>query len=110
LYTRRFKWRAAVVAYTEYRATKSGENAKHLRKKAGRYVKELREAAGLTQAQLAKQLGFEYYTFISQIETGLTRVPPDKLPLFAEALRVPLKEFALELLKHYDPHTHAAIT
>ena len=43
-----------------------------LRKEAGLWLKELREKRGLSQ----RQLGANYYTFISQLELGRVRIPP----------------------------------
>jgi transcriptional regulator with XRE-family HTH domain len=97
------------VAYTEYRVTKHGEHAKVLRKRAGAYLKGLREDAKLTQSELAKRVGLEYYTFISQIETGLTRLPPEHYQAYAKALNVPCEELTKQLLKFYDPLTYAAL-
>lgn len=91
------------MAFTEY--SNQGAKAKELRRKAGRYVRDLREQAGLTQNQLAQALGLDYYTFISQVETGMTRVPPDKMRMWANALKVDAAEFAKNLLACYDPHT-----
>jgi len=78
-------------------------DAKELRKEAGSYVKKLREAAGLTQQQVAKAVGMEYYTMISQVEGGKTRVPPDKMLEWANALQVNPHSFAKRLLQYYDP-------
>jgi transcriptional regulator with XRE-family HTH domain len=75
-----------------------------LRKQAGLYVKQLREAAGLTQQQTAKQLGLDYYTLISQVERGITRVPPDKIRAWAHTLGADPKKFAARLLSYYDPY------
>jgi len=81
-----------------------------LRQEAGEYVKELRLKVGLTQRELAQQLGLEYYTFISQLETGHGRVPPYLYCAYAKALETDAKELALTLLSKYDPWSHAAIT
>ena len=97
------------MAYTEYRVTRHGEQAKVLRKRAGAYLKGLREEAKLTQADIAKRLGLEYYTFISQIETGLTRLPPEHYPAYADTVGVPVNELAKHLLRFYDPLTYAAL-
>ena len=97
------------MAFTEYRVTKQGEQAKVLRKRAGAYLKGLRVDAKLTQADLAKRLGLEYYTFISQIETGLTRLPPEHYPAYAKAVGVELEGLTKDLLKFYDPLTYAAL-
>tara|TARA_B100000989_G_scaffold242501_1_gene189449 strand:- start:14 stop:187 length:174 start_codon:yes stop_codon:yes gene_type:complete len=47
----------------------------------------------------------EYYTFISQIEAGRGRVPSDRLRDWAEALEMEPREFAINLMKYYDPLT-----
>lgn len=78
-------------------------NANELKKEAGKYVKTLREAAGLTQQELARLAGMDYYTTISQIERGVTRIPPDKVRAFAEAFKVPRAQFQMRLLSYYDP-------
>ena len=95
------------MAYTEYR--NNSEHAKHLRKQAGKYLKTLRESRDLTQNDLAKLLGLDYYTFISQVENGFARVPPENIAKWAQALRVDVAEFAMNLLKFYDPFMHAAL-
>src|SRR5690554_3829489 len=80
-----------------------------LRQEAGSWLRGLREAAGLSQRELAKAVGIEYYTFISQIESGRGRVPPSQIGAWAEALNVPPRDFAIELMRYYDPHNHAII-
>ena len=76
-----------------------------LRREAGRYLRELRERKGLSQRQLADLVGTEYYTFVSQLETGRGRIPPDKYEIWAEALGIPTQEFVYHLLRYYDPVT-----
>ena len=80
-----------------------------LRREGGRWLKELREAAGLSQRQLANNVGADYYTFISQLETGRGRIPPDRYSDWAKALGVNDKEFVREILRFYDPITHAIL-
>lgn len=80
-----------------------------LRQEAGSWLRNLREAAGLSQRELAKAVGIEYYTFISQIESGRGRVPPTQIRAWAEALNMPVRTFAIELMRYYDPHNHAII-
>lgn len=75
-----------------------------LRKQAGAYIAKLRGEAGLTQQQVAKELGADYYTIVSQIENGKTRIAPDQLQLWAEILGVEPREFAKHLLQFYDPY------
>lgn len=80
-----------------------------LRQEAGVWLRGLREAAGLSQRELAKAVGLEYYTFISQIESGRGRVPPAQTRAWAEALNMPVRDFAIELMRFYDPINHALI-
>lgn len=78
-----------------------------LRKEAGQFLKTMRERKGLTQRELAEKVGFDYYTFIAQIEAGRGRVPPERYGAYARALDVPSREFVRTLLKYYDPVTYA---
>ena len=78
-----------------------------LRRSAGLWLRELREECGLSQRDLAKLVGADYYTFISQLETGRGRVPPDRYGQWATALRVDPKEFVKRLLSFYDPITYS---
>jgi transcriptional regulator with XRE-family HTH domain len=73
-----------------------------LRREGGRWLKERREAQGLTQRQLAQLVNVEYYTFISQLEAGRGRIPPDKYGVWAKSLGMTPREFVLALLPFYD--------
>jgi transcriptional regulator with XRE-family HTH domain len=77
-----------------------------LRREAGRWLRDRREAQGLSQRQLAEKVGTDYYTFISQLETGRGRIPPDKYRIWAEALGLNPREFVFALLPFYDPVTY----
>ena len=59
---------------------RSDPQVHELRREAGVWLKELRERRGMSQRQLASKLGAEYYTFISQLETGRGRIPSRSLP------------------------------
>lgn len=85
------------------------EAVQELRRGGGRYVRDLREAAGLSQRQLAAKIGVEFYTFVSQIETGRGRIPPDSYQLWADALGVDVRAFVQELMRYYDPVTHGIL-
>ncbi|WP_191970230.1 tyrosine-type recombinase/integrase [Methylobacterium planeticum] len=76
---------------------------KKLRREGGRLLRLLREERGLSQRELCAMVGGGAYTFISQLETGRGRVPPDKLRVWAEALGLPPAEFAKMMLAYYDP-------
>lgn len=92
--------------YTNQRQT---QDTKELRRIGGRWLKERRESAGLSQRQLAEILGVEYYTFISQIETGHGRIPPDRYETWANAIGLSLSDFVREILRYYDPVTFAIL-
>ena len=79
---------------------------KGLRQEAGRWLKAAREAAGLTQADLATQVGLRYYTFVSQVESGLGRVPIETQGAWADAVGVDQAEFARMLLHYYEPELY----
>jgi transcriptional regulator with XRE-family HTH domain len=85
---------------------RSASEVQDLRREGGRWLKEMREAVGLSQRQLAAKVGADYYTFISQLETGRGRIPPDRYRDWAQAFEVPEKIFVRELLRFYDPITY----
>ena len=80
--------------------------SKKLRKQAGDWLKELRGRAGLSQAQLADELGFKYYTFVSQVENGFGRLPVESMEAWAKALNVEPSDFAKRLLSFYEPELY----
>ena len=79
---------------------------KTLRREAGRWLKAAREEAGLTQADIAQRLGLRYYTFVSQVESGVGRVPIEMQRAWAEVLGLDPGEFARNLLRHYEPELY----
>ena len=84
----------------------SSDEVLELRREGGRWLKYLRERRGLSQRQMAALVGAEYYTFISQIEAGRGRIPPDRYLTWAQALDVEPKLFVRTLLRYYDPVTY----
>jgi transcriptional regulator with XRE-family HTH domain len=80
-----------------------------LRVEAGQWLRELREKRGLSQRELAQKVGAEYYTFISQLENGRGRIPPDRYLDWASALGVDKREFVRGLMYYYDPVTYRII-
>ena len=79
---------------------------KVLRQQAGRWLKTARETAGLTQAELAEKVGLRYYTFVSQVESGLGRLPIETQGAWGEALGLEPGEFAKTLLRYYEPELY----
>jgi len=88
---------------------RSSELTQKLRNRAGNWLRELRERRGLSQRELAAQVGAEYYTFISQLETGRGRIPPDRYLLWAHALGIDKREFVRTLMSFYDPVTYGIL-
>ena len=76
-----------------------------LRRAGGRWLKALRTARGLSQRQMAREVGAEYYTFISQLENGRGRIPPDRYRAWARSLGVSPSTFVYNLMRFYDPVT-----
>ena len=88
---------------------RSDPEVQELRRTAGHWLKELRESRGLSQRQFAALVGAEHYTFISQLETGRGRIPPDRYRQWATALGVEPAEFVRNLMKYYDPVTYGIL-
>jgi transcriptional regulator with XRE-family HTH domain len=82
---------------------------KEFRREGGAWLRDLRERRGLSQRQLADAVGLEYYTFVSQLETGRGRIPPDRYVVWANALGVEPKWFVKNLIRFYDPITFAVL-
>ena len=80
-----------------------------LRKEAGLWLKGLREKRGLSQRQMAEKVGGNYYTFISQLESGRGRIPPDRYLVWASVLGIAPEVFVKNLLRYYDPVTYSIL-
>ncbi len=59
----------------------------------GGYIRRAREARGLSQAQLAKALGYAGGSNIAAVETGRTGIPLERFDAFADALGVAREDF-----------------
>ena len=84
-------------------------DAADLRHEGGRWLKERRESLGLSQRQFADLVGVEYYTFISQLETGRGRIPPDRYLDWARALKMSPYDLVRQILRYYDPVTYGIL-
>lgn len=87
-------------------ASKAAPQTRALRKEAGNWLKTRRAEAGLSQVDLAARLGLKYYTFISQVENGFSRVPTETMEAWALALKLEPAAFARHLLIYYEPELH----
>jgi transcriptional regulator with XRE-family HTH domain len=85
---------------------KSVPESRILRKQAGDWLKQQRAEAGLSQVDLAARLALKYYTFISQVENGFSRVPTDMMQAWATHLGLDPAAFARHLLVYYEPELH----
>ena len=85
---------------------RSNPEVQELRRAGGAWLRTLREKQGLSQRDLAERVGAEYYTFISQLETGRGRIPPDRYANWAAALGLEPRLFVKSLMRYYDPVTH----
>ena len=92
--------------FTERLPDKPAPEAKQLRKLAGDWLKQRRAEAALSQADLAARLGLKYYTFISQVENGFSRVPTGLMGAWARELGLEPAAFARHLLMYYEPELH----
>ena len=79
---------------------------RQLRKEAGDWLKQRRADAGLSQVALAERLGMKYYTFISQVENGFSRVPTEAMEAWAVQLGLEPDKFAKHLLLYYEPELY----
>lgn len=80
--------------------------ARQQRKLAGNWLKQRRAEAGLSQVDLAARLDLKYYTFISQVENGFSRVPTESMEAWATALALDPAAFAKHLLMYYEPELY----
>src|SRR5687768_1392780 len=87
-----------------YHQAHNSAELKDARKEAGAWLKKLRKDAGITQLNVARACGYEYVTFISQIESGKGRIPPEKYETFAKVYNVDSRWFAQNYLRHTDPY------
>jgi len=75
-----------------------------LRKAAGAFLKKARIDAGVTQVEVATAMGAPYYTIVSQIETGKTRLPPKAMMAVAKLFKMQPRTFYTRLMQYYDPY------
>lgn len=85
---------------------KTAPETRALRKEAGNWLKARRTQAGLSQVDLAARLGLKYYTFVSQVENGFSRVPTETMEAWAVALKLEPADFTKHLLVYYEPELH----
>jgi hypothetical protein len=95
-------WQGSAMA--GYHQAHGSKELKDARKKTGEWLKKLRINAGITQLELARACGYEYVSFMSQIEAGKGRIPPEKYEIFAKSYKVSNVWFGRNYLHLTDPY------
>lgn len=88
---------------------RADHDVQKLRRDAGKWLRALREERGLSQRDMARFVGVEYYTFIAQLEAGRGRIPPDRYEKWSAALNMKPQLFVKELMRFYDPVTYGIL-
>src|SRR5262245_48738586 len=86
------------------RRRRSTKRARQSHNRSGAWLCELRKKHGLSQRELARRVGAEFYTVISQLEAGLGRIPPDRYLVWADALGVEPREFVRTVASYYEQY------
>lgn len=79
------------------------------RKAFGQRLKHRREQLGLTQMEMALATNQAYFTFISAVETGKTKLPTQDIEAWATALKVDVSVFAKAFVQAYDVSLYNAL-
>ena len=87
----------------------SPDEARENRISLGLWLRTLREERGLSQRALADLLSLDYYTFISQLETGRGKIPEQRYAEWAEALGQDPKRFVKILMSYYHPTAYTIL-
>ena len=82
---------------------------REVRRQFGQRLKGRRGELGYTQLQFAELVGQQYFTFISQVENGVAKIPTDDLGLWADVLGLDPYEFAKAYLKAVDGGLYKAL-
>jgi transcriptional regulator with XRE-family HTH domain len=54
----------------------------------GKFIKTIRQDAGVSQAELAKAMGLKTAQSVSNIERGISPLPPRKIKVLAKTVRL----------------------
>lgn len=73
------------------------------------YLAALMEASDLTQIEIARELGYTQQNLISMFKRGVSKVPVDKMPRFAQILGVDPAHFTRIALREYYPDFYASL-
>lgn len=87
----------------------SSEKRRRNQDTLGKRLRAKREKLGFTQIALAKELGLEYYTMISQMELGYISIPPALWGPLADALQFDKARWLYDCLDEYAPEVKTAL-
>lgn len=87
----------------------TSKTARIMRMRLGAFLKEHRENAGMTQLDVAVLLDYGYPNMVSQIERGVSALPPHDLKVWAETLRVAPAALAKKWLYFIEPDIFASL-
>lgn len=79
-----------------------------LRQQGGKIVKQMRESLGYSQTDFARHAD-STKIFVSMVETGRSRIPPNEISAWALALQTEPRDFAKLMMRYYDPQTFALL-
>ncbi len=79
-------------------AVRSAFQEKRMNHEIGIFMKKRREELGLTQAELARKLGYRYGNFIGYLENGKAVFPVEKWEEYAEVLQVDKHVFLKQVI------------
>jgi transcriptional regulator with XRE-family HTH domain len=75
----------------------------------GQRLKARRSSLDMTQLELAQKVGQTYFTFISQVENGVAKIPTADIKVWATALDIDPEVLAKACLAAYDPDMHTLL-
>lgn len=76
---------------------------------AGQWLRGLRTKSGKSVGEVAEGVGLNYGNFISNIESGLKKLPENRVKAYAETLNVEPNTFATEYVQQYSPDLAALL-
>lgn len=82
---------------------------KRNRQRLGMWLKGLRNARQMTQKDVAQHMGWAYYTFVSQLETGYTMLPDGDWTRLAKLYDIPADQFAKKMIAFSKPEVFACL-
>jgi transcriptional regulator with XRE-family HTH domain len=89
--------------------TNLNSTSKIMRRRFGSKVQLMRESVGKTQRDMAEALNLDYYTMVSQIERGVSKIPVQDVAKWAELLQQPLRDFTVLYMYWNEPALYTGL-